>query len=94
MFCEGSPGLLLQEKDEKKAQMLASLLLHLPLIALAAPASLVSPWRGLIRAHTSHSVAMGGTQDTPDRLIGHAIITCDVTQRFPLLDTLEHGCPC
>ncbi len=50
--------------------------------------------RWVIRAHTSHLAATRGTQHTPDRLIGHAVITRDVTERFPLLDPLEHGCPC
>jgi hypothetical protein len=35
-----------------------------------------------------------GTHYPPDRLIGHAVITGDVTQRFSLLDTLKHGSPC
>jgi hypothetical protein len=48
---------------------------------------------GVIRAHTSH-LATSGTQHTPDRLIRHAVIPRDVTERFPLLDTLEHGLPC
>jgi len=30
---------------------------------------------------------------TTDCLIGHAIITRDVTERFSLLDTLQHGSP-
>jgi hypothetical protein len=49
---------------------------------------------GVIRAHTSHLAATRGTQHTPNRLIRHAVIPRDVTERFPLLDTLEHGCPC
>ncbi len=44
-------------------------------------------------AHTSHLPATSGSQHTPDRLIGHAVIARDVTERFSLLDTLEHGCP-
>jgi len=31
-------------------------------------------------------------EHSPDRLIGH-VITGEVTERFPLLDPLEHGCP-
>jgi hypothetical protein len=34
-----------------------------------------------------------GTQHTSGRLIRHAVITGDVTERFPLLDTLEYGNP-
>ncbi len=41
-----------------------------------------------------HLATKGGTKYTPDRLIGHAVITGDVAERFPLFDTLEHGCPC
>jgi hypothetical protein len=44
-------------------------------------------------AHTSHLPAPSGTQHPTDRLIGHAIITRDVTERFPLLDPLEHSFP-
>jgi hypothetical protein len=47
----------------------------------------------VICAHTSHLAATRGTQYTPDRLRRHAVITRDVTERFPLLDPLEHGCP-
>jgi hypothetical protein len=54
--------------------------------------ALLTMW--VIRAHTSHLAATRGTQHTPDRLIRHAVITRDVTERFPLLDTLEHGFPC
>jgi hypothetical protein len=54
--------------------------------------ALLAKW--VIRAHISHGATTRGTQDTPDRLIRHGVITRDVTQRFPLLDTLEHGCPC
>ena len=46
------------------------------------------------RAHPSHLAATRGTQHSPDRLIRHTIIGGDVTERFPLLDTLEHGSPC
>jgi hypothetical protein len=35
-----------------------------------------------------------GTQYTADRLIRHAVIMGDVTERPPLFDPLEHGCPC
>jgi hypothetical protein len=52
----------------------------------------LSAW--VIRVHTSHLAATRGTKYTPDRLIRHAVITGDVTERFPLRDTLEHGCPC
>jgi hypothetical protein len=38
-------------------------------------------------------VATCGPQYTADRLIRHAALTSDVTERFPLLDTLEHGSP-
>jgi hypothetical protein len=47
-----------------------------------------------MRTHRCHLVATRSMQHTPDRLIRHAIITCDVTERFPLLDTLDHSCPC
>ena len=46
------------------------------------------------RAHLSHLAATRGTQHSPDRLIRHTVITGDVTERFSLLDPLEHGCPC
>src|SRR5260370_39659864 len=66
-------------------------LLH-PLPAHAdAACGILATW--VIRAHTSH-LATSGTQYTPDRLIRYAVITRDVTERFPLLDPLEHGCPC
>jgi hypothetical protein len=42
----------------------------------------------VIRAHTSYLAATRSTQHAPDRLIGYAVITRDVTQRFSLLDTL------
>jgi hypothetical protein len=46
-------------------------------------------------AHTSHLASTRcSTQHPPDRLIGHAVSTRDVTERFPLLDPLQHGCPC
>jgi hypothetical protein len=48
----------------------------------------------LIRAHTLHLVATRRTQYPPDSLIRHTVITGDVTERFPLLDSLEHGSPC
>lgn len=32
-------------------------------------------------------------QYPPDHLIRHAVIPRDVTEWFPLLDPLEHGCP-
>jgi hypothetical protein len=48
----------------------------------------------VIRTHTSHLAATRGTQHTPDRLIRHAVIPRYVSERFPLLDTLEHGFPC
>ena len=54
----------------------------------------VLSWPGEIRAHTSLLAATRGPQYTPDRLIRHTVITSDVTERFPLLDPLEHGCPC
>jgi hypothetical protein len=44
-------------------------------------------------AHTSHLAATSSTQHSPDRLIRHAVIMRDVTERFPLLDPLEHGFP-
>src|SRR5579859_5498895 len=44
-------------------------------------------------ALTYHLPATSGPQHTPDRLIRHAVITRNVTERFSLLDTLEHGCP-
>jgi hypothetical protein len=47
----------------------------------------------VIRAHISHLAATRGTEYTTDCLIGHAVITRDITKRFPLLDTPEHGCP-
>ena len=54
--------------------------------------AILATW--VIRVHTSHLAATRGTQHTPDLLIRHAVITRDVTERFPLLDTLEHGFPC
>ncbi len=54
--------------------------------------ALLAMW--VIRAHTSHLAATRGTQHTPDRLIRHAVIPRDVSERFPLLDTLDHGFPC
>jgi hypothetical protein len=54
--------------------------------------ALVAMW--VIRAHTSHLAATSNTQHSPDRFIRHAVIKRDVTQRFSLLDTLEHGAPC
>ena len=62
--------------------------LCLPMQTLRA---LLTRW--VIRAHTSHLVATCGPQHSPDRLIRHAALTGDVTERFPLLDTLEHGFP-
>ncbi len=53
--------------------------------------ALLAMW--IIRAHTSHLAATRSTQHSPDRLIRHAVITRDVTERFSLLDTLEHGSP-
>jgi len=50
--------------------------------------------RWLIRAHTSHLATTCGAQHPPNRLIRHAVITRDVTYRFPPLDTLEHSRPC
>ncbi len=41
----------------------------------------------------SHIPLSGDAQHSPDRLIRHAVITGDVTERFPLLDPLEHGSP-
>jgi hypothetical protein len=41
-----------------------------------------------------HLLATSGPQHQPDRLIRHAVFTGDVTEWFPPLDTLEHGCPC
>src|SRR5258708_40081958 len=46
------------------------------------------------RTHTSHLAATRSTQHSPDRFIRHAVIPRDVTERFSLLDTLEHGGPC
>ena len=43
-------------------------------------------------AHTYHLTAMR-PQYPPDRLIRHAVIKCDVTEWFPLLDPPEHGTP-
>ncbi len=54
--------------------------------------AILATW--VIRVHTSHLAATRGTQHTPDLLIRHAVITRDVTERFPLLDTLEHSRPC
>ncbi len=54
--------------------------------------AMLATW--VLHAHTSHLAAMRGTQHTPDRLIRHAVITRDVTERFPMLDPLEHGSPC
>jgi hypothetical protein len=48
----------------------------------------------VIRAHTLHLVVTRRTQYPPDSLIRHTVITGDVTERFPLLDSLEHGFPC
>jgi len=45
------------------------------------------------RTHTSHLQATRSTQHSPDRFIRHALIPRDVTERFSLLDSLEHGCP-
>ena len=50
--------------------------------------------RKLICAHMSQLAATCGLQHPPDRLIGHAVIMRDVTERVSLLDTLEHGSPC
>src|SRR5258708_35014589 len=50
--------------------------------------------RRVLHAHTCHLATTRGTKYTPDRLIRHAVFTGDVTERFPLLDTLEHGSPC
>ena len=47
----------------------------------------------VIRAHTSHLAATRSPQDTPNRLIRHAVIPRDVTKRFSLLDSLEHVFP-
>jgi hypothetical protein len=47
----------------------------------------------MIRAHTSDLAATRSTQHSLDRLIGHAVLTRDVTERFSLLDPLEHDCP-
>jgi len=49
--------------------------------------------RWVIRAHMSHLVTTSSTQHTPDRLIRYAVITGDVTDRFPLLDTKYYGRP-
>ena len=49
--------------------------------------------RWVIRAHTCHLAATRGMQHPPYRLIRHAVITRDVTERFPLLDTLEDCFP-
>ena len=70
---------------------MTGLLRPLPAPADAARGVLAT-W--VIWAHTSHLAATRGTQHTPDRLIRHAVITRDVTERFPLFDTLEHGFPC
>ncbi len=45
------------------------------------------------RTHTSHLATTRSTQHSPDRFIRHALIPRDVTERFSLLDSLEHGCP-
>jgi hypothetical protein len=52
------------------------------------------PSRDVIRAHTSHLAATRGTQHSPNHLIRYAVIMRNVTERFPLLDPLEHSCPC
>ncbi len=65
-------------------------MLCLPMQTLRA--GILATW--VIRVSTSLLVATHGTQYTSDRLIGHAVITRDATERFPLLDTLEHGFPC
>jgi len=57
-----------------------------------AACGILATW--VIRTHPSHSAATRGTKYTPDRFIRHAVITRDVTERFPLLDPLEHGFPC
>jgi len=63
-------------------------ILGLPMQALCA---ILNRW--MILAHVSHLAATRSTQHPPHRLIGHAVITRNVMQRFPLLDPLEHGCP-
>jgi len=60
----------------------------LPMQALRA---ILAMW--VIRAHTSQLAATSRPQYTPDRLIGHAVITCDLSQRFTLLDPLQQGRP-
>jgi hypothetical protein len=47
----------------------------------------------LNRTQMSRSAATRSTQHPPDRLIGRTAITCKVTERLPLLDPLEYGCP-
>src|SRR5205814_6993759 len=68
---------------------LTDLLRSLP--AMQMLPAMLAKW--VLLAHTPYSEAMRGTQHSPDRLIRHPIITGDVTERFPLLDSLEHGCP-
>ncbi len=63
--------------------------LCLPMQTLRA---LLTTW--VIRAHTYHLAATRGTQHTPNRFIRHAVITGNLSQWFPLLDTLEHSRPC
>src|SRR6266516_5647901 len=53
--------------------------------------ALLATW--VLRAHTSHLALTRGTQHPPDCFIGHAVITRNVTERFPLLNPLEHGSP-
>ncbi len=53
--------------------------------------ALLTTW--LIRADMSHLAATSSTQHPPNRLIRHTVITSDVTERFPLLDPLEHCSP-
>jgi hypothetical protein len=48
----------------------------------------------VIRAHMSHLAATRRSQYPPDRLIRYAVIMGNLTERFPLLDPPEHGCPC
>ena len=53
--------------------------------------SILARW--LIHAHTSHLAVTRSTQHPSDRLIGHAVSTRDLSQRFTLLDPLQHGQP-
>jgi hypothetical protein len=47
----------------------------------------------VIYARISHLAATCSTQHSSDSFIRHAVIIRDVTERFSLLDTLQHGSP-